>query len=139
VQISDYVSEAQDDVIALWQRCGLLRPWNDAVRDIARKQTDLNGRFLLGYDTSKLVATIMVGYDGHRGSVNYLAVDPDHTGRGYGKTLMNHAEQFLVSVGCPKINLCVRHDNDAAKGFYQELGYSEERVTFFGKRLIDDV
>jgi len=85
-----------------------------------------------------LMASIMIGYDGHRGSINFLAVDPDYARTGYGKILMAEAELFLLSVGCPKINFCVRIDNAKVIEFYQQLGYAIEPVHLLGKRLIKD-
>ena len=76
MQIYEFQDSQTEDVVALWQRCGLTRPRNDSYKDILRKQTDKNGKFFVGQDASTLIATIMVGYDGHRGSINYLAVDP---------------------------------------------------------------
>jgi ribosomal protein S18 acetylase RimI-like enzyme len=125
-------------VIALWEKCGLTRNWNNPEKDIARKNTDQNGKFLIGQIDGILMASIMVGYDGHRGSINYLAVDPDHLGAGYGKILLAEAERLLISVGCPKINFCVRTDNDKVVEFYQKLGYAIEPVHLLGKRLIKD-
>ncbi len=138
MNISNFTVEESNAVIDLWDRCGLLRSWNDPKLDIDRKLTDQNGCFLVGHDGPRLVASIMVGYDGHRGSINYLAIDPAFAGRGYGTEMMKAAEQFLISLGCPKINLCVRKGNEAAVEFYAGLGYQTEIVYFFGKRLIED-
>ena len=139
MQVSLFQDNQTETVIALWQRCALTRPWNDPYKDIQRKQTDKNGRFFVGHSGDVLMASIMVGYDGHRGSVNYLPVDPGFAGQGYGQALMHKAEEFLRSVGCPKINLCVRSDNAAVIEFYDALGYMPETVYYCGKRLIDDV
>ena len=84
------------------------------------------------------MASIMIGYDGHRGSINFLAVDPDYAGADHGKILMAEAEGFLLSVGWPKINFCGRTDNDKVIEFYQKLGYAIEPVHLLGKRLIKD-
>lgn len=80
----------------------------------------------------------MVGYDGHRGSVNYLAIDPAFAGRGYGRLLMGQAEAFLSQIGCPKVNICVRRDNEAVLAFYDSLAYEQDDVVVLGKRLIPD-
>ena len=138
MQISEFTDDQSDYVIALWEKCGLTRSWNNPEKDIARKNTDQNGKFLIGQIDGVLMASIMVGYDGHRGSINYLAVDPDHLGAGYGKILLAEAERLLISVGCPKINFCVRTDNDKVVEFYQKLGYAIEPVHLLGKRLIKD-
>jgi len=138
MQISEFTKCQTDAVVALWQRCGLTRSWNDPYKDIARKQTDKNGKFFVGHDGEVLMATIMVGYDGHRGSINYLAIDPAYSRNGFGHKLMQTAEAFLISIGCPKINLCVRRDNDTVIKFYDALGYAEETAYYCGKRLIKD-
>ncbi len=125
-------------VVALLQKCGLTRPWSDPCRDIARKQIDKNGRFLVDREAKSLIATIMVGYDGYQGSINYLVVDPQFSGHGFGRTLVQVAEEFLRGIGCAKINLCVRRENEAVIKFYDKLGYAEETVRYWGKRLIED-
>ena len=127
-----------DAVVALWQACGLTRPWNDPRRDIARKATTQPELFLVGTVIDVLVATAMVGYDGHRGWVNYLAVAEDRRGHGLARTLMKEAERLLIARGCPKLNLQLRRTNTAARGFYEAIGYTEDDTVSFGKRLIVD-
>lgn len=138
VVVRDFLPEDADPVVALWERCGLLRPWNDPYRDIARKLTDSNGAFWVATSGGELVAVVMVGYDGHRGSVNYLAVAPEYQCTGIGARLMRQAEAFLVDLGCPKVSFCVRRDNVAVMAFYDRLGYVVDDVHFLGKRLIPD-
>ena len=138
MKISEFTDDQSDKVIALWKKCGLTRSWNNPEKDIVRKNSDKNGKFLIGQIDEVLMASIMIGYDGHRGSINYLAVDPVFSGAGYGKILVVEAEQLLLSVGCPKINLCVRTDNDKVVEFYRQLGYAIEPVHLIGKRLIKD-
>ena len=138
MKISEFTNDQSDKVIALWEKSGLTRSWNDPEKDIARKNTDQNGKFLIGQIDGVLTASIMIAYDGHRGSINYLAVDPDYAGAGYGKILMAEAERFLLSVGWPEINVCVRTDNIKVVEFYQRLGYAIEPVHPLGKRLIKD-
>ena len=125
-------------VVALWQKCGLTWPWNDPYRDIARKQIDKHGWFMVGHADGWVVATIMVGDDGHRVSINYLAVDPQFSGHGVGHKLAQAAEEILRGIGYAKINLCVRRENEAVIKFYDKLGYAEETVCCCGKRLIED-
>ena len=125
-------------VIKLWQSCELVRPWNDPQKDIDRKMTDRNGVFWVGRIDGEVMASIMIGYDGHRGSINYLAIDPAFKGQGYGRQLMREAETFLISIGCPKISFCVRRDNEPVVQFYDALDYKPDDVFFFGKRLIPD-
>lgn len=125
-------------VVALWQACGLTRPWNDPRRDIARKLQVQRDLFLVGELDGELVATAMAGYEGHRGWVNYLAVAPRLQGRGFGRQLMERVEALLAAAGCPKLNLQVRAGNAAALGFYGRLGYAQDEVVSLGKRLIAD-
>jgi len=125
-------------VVALWQRCALTRPWNDPHRDIERKLAVQREWFLVGTDGVRIVATAMAGYDGHRGWVNYLAVDPDQQGRGHGRALMTEIERLLEAAGCPKLALQIRVDNEQAAGFYRSLGYTPDDVVSMGKRLIAD-
>jgi len=125
-------------VIALWRRCDLLRPWNDPNRDIDRKLAMGDELFLVGEQEDELIAAVMVGYDGHRGWVNYLAVDPSRQGQGIGRRLMHEAERRLEALGCPKLNLQVRDGNETVLAFYRSLGYRMDATVSLGKRLIPD-
>jgi ribosomal protein S18 acetylase RimI-like enzyme len=126
-------------VVQLWTDCGLVRPWNDPRRDIERKLTEQPELFLVGAVDGTVVATAMVGFDGHRGWVYYLAVTPSSQGAGYGRTLMAHAEALLLERGCPKINLQIRAGNERVMEFYRSLGYTPDDAVAMGKRLIPDV
>ncbi len=126
-------------IIALWRACGLTRPWNDPRKDIARKLTVQSNLFLVGEVEGAIVATLMGGYDGHRGWINYLAVSPAHQRRNYATALMRAVERKLLEMGCPKINLLIRSDNVAVKAFYDSLGFQEDAVISLGKRLIPDL
>jgi ribosomal protein S18 acetylase RimI-like enzyme len=128
-----------ETVVDLWQRCGLTRPWNNPRKDIARKLTTQPELFRVGEVDGELMASVVIGFDGHRGWVYYLAVSPDHRGSGHGRTLMAHAEQLLTDIGCPKLNLQVRTGNEAVIGFYAALGYDVDAVASLSKRLIPDV
>jgi len=125
-------------VITLWQECGLTRPWNDPRADIARKLTEQPELFVVGTVGTTLVATAMIGFDGHRGWVYYLAVSPEHRRRSYGRALMQEAERLLIERGCPKLNLMVRSSNTAVIEFYRKLEYVPNDVVSLGKRLIHD-
>ena len=125
-------------MVALWRRCELTRPWNDPHKDIARKRTVQSELFLVAVEDGTIVAAAMAGYDGHRGSVNYLAVDPAYRRRGFGRALMRSIEEALASRGCPKVNLLVRSANAEVIAFYQRLGYARDDVVALGKRLIPD-
>jgi len=138
MQLRSYSAADEAAVIALWQACGLTRPWNDPKRDIERKLTEQPELFLVGELEGRVVATAMIGYDGHRGWVYYVAVEPALQGHGYGRTLMARAEELLLARGCPKINLLVRQGNDAVMAFYEKLGYGADAAVSLGKRLIPD-
>jgi ribosomal protein S18 acetylase RimI-like enzyme len=125
-------------VIALWERCGLLRPWNDPHKDIARKRLLQRELFLVGFEGGAIVGTVMAGYDGHRGWINYLAVDPVRRRKGFGRALVERAERRLSELGCPKVNLQVRRENREAMAFYERIGFREDAVASFGKRLKRD-
>src|SRR5450759_3082902 len=118
MKIRAYELNDESAVIALWQECGLTRPWNDPRRDIARKLTEQPGLFLVGTYEDAVVSTAMVGFDGHRGWVYYLAVAPRHRGRSFGRILMQEAERLLIERGCPKLSLQVRSSNTKAVEFY---------------------
>lgn len=125
-------------LVALWERCGLTRPWNDPRKDIARKLTVQPELFLVGVLDGELVASVMAGYEGHRGWVNYLAVAPAHRRKGLGRRLMEEVERRLLGRGCPKLNMQVRSSNTEAIAFYRRLGYVPDDAVALGKRLIPD-
>ena len=122
-------------VIALWQACGLTRPWNDPASDIALARREANSTVLIGRDGGAIVATAMVGHDGHRGWVYYVATDPERRNRGYGRTIMNAAEDWLRAAGLAKVQLMVRRENARAGAFYQSLGYAEAQTIVFARWL----
>ena len=133
-----YSAADQQAVIDLWDRCGLLRPWNNPVKDIARKLRANSDWFLVAVIRNKVVGSIMIGYEGHRGWINYLAVDPSLRRQGVGRRLMEQAEELLRKAGCPKINLQIRSANKEAADFYASLGYLQDDVISLGKRLDPD-
>jgi ribosomal protein S18 acetylase RimI-like enzyme len=122
-------------VIALWQACGLTRPWNDPAADIALARQGSNATLLIGRDGGAIVATVLVGHDGHRGWVYYLAVDPDRRHNGYGRVMMDAAESWLRERDIEKLQLLVRADNTSVKNFYQSLGYSMQERVIYAKWL----
>ncbi len=136
--IRAYQPADEQAVIALWQACGLLRPWNDPALDILRKQSVGADLFLVGTQDNAIVSAVMGGYDGHRGWMNYLAVDPELQGTGLGRKTVRALEARLVAIGCPKVNLQIRSDNDNVIGYYKSCGYSIDDVVSMGKRLITD-
>lgn len=125
-------------VIALWHVTELTRPWNDPARDIERKLAMDDDLLLVGTIDGHVIGTVMAGYEGHRGWINYLAVDPTHRRAGHGRTLMNAAEDRLRALGCPKINLQVRASNPEAIAFYERMGFAGDDTVSLGKRLKAD-
>jgi ribosomal protein S18 acetylase RimI-like enzyme len=125
-------------VVSLWRDAGLVVPWNDPYLDIERKLTVQPELFLVVDDGDVIVGAAMVGYDGHRGWVNYLAVDESRRGEGLGALLMGEAERLLVERGCPKLNLQVRTTNTGVIEWYRSLGYALDEAVSLGKRLIPD-
>ena len=136
--IRSYQQGDEDVVIALWDACGLLAPQNDPRKDITWKLEVDPERFLVGVLDDVVVATCIAGYDGHRGSIYYLGVHPDHHRRGYGEKMMAEAERILEEAGCPKINLLVRGTNQRVVTFYEAIGYADNDCLSLGKRLIPD-
>jgi ribosomal protein S18 acetylase RimI-like enzyme len=122
-------------VIALWQRCGSTRPWNDPQADIALARQGTNATVLLGRDGDTLVASVLVGHDGHRGSVYYVTVDPEHRKKGFGRAIMTAAEDWLRSRGILKLQLMVRPDNTQVQAFYETLDYDEQERIVYAKWL----
>ena len=127
--------EDESAVIALWEAAGLTRPWNDPGRDFERALAVPNAAVLILATADAVVASVMVGYDGHRGWVYYLAVAPGHRRGGLGRRLMDAAETWLRRRGAPKIQLMVREDNVEALGFYEALGLERQKVVTLGRFL----
>ena len=122
-------------VIALWHACGLTRPWNDPQADYDLALATPTSTILVARDAGAIVASIMTGFDGHRGWVYYLAVDPAQRRHGLGRQMMAAAEEWLRAIGSPKIQLMVRGDNREATAFYKALGYDVQDVITIGRRL----
>ena len=133
--IADIADADVAAVIALWQACGLTRPWNDPASDIALARRGPHSTILIGRDTGAMVATAMVGHDGHRGWVYYVAADPERRGKGYGRAIMNAAEDWLCAAGIAKLQLLVRRENAKAGAFYQSIGYEEQPTIVFARWL----
>ena len=128
----------QQAVIDLWADCGLVVPWNDPLKDIERKLKVDPDLFLVGELNGEIVASVMGGYEGHRGWINYLAVSPHHQRKGYGRLIMEAVELAIAQKGCPKINLQIRAANNDIAAFYQSIGYDIDNVIGLGKRLEPD-
>ena len=144
LEIRAFAAADEAAAVALWRACGLLRPWNDPRKDIARKRLVQPELFLVaclpgqGDAPPRLVGTAMASYDGHRGSVYYLAVAPELKRRGIGRALMAAVEERLLGLGCPKLNVLVRTSNLQVVDFYGRLGYAQDEALSLGKRLIPD-
>jgi len=136
--IRAYQSDDEEEVIKLWRRCNLVVPWNDPKLDIERKLKVNPELFLVGLIDGKIAATVMGGYEGHRGWVNYLAVSPEYRRMGLGREIMDAVEEKLKAMGCPKINLQIRTNNFEAIKFYERVGYKMDDVVSMGKRLVED-
>ncbi|MBB4612810.1 GNAT family acetyltransferase [Novosphingobium taihuense] len=135
VSIRAATAADREATVGLWEAAGLTRPWNDPRADFDLALATLTSTVLLADDDDALIGSVMVGLDGHRGWVYYLATAPDRRGQGVGRTLMSAAEDWLKTLGSPKIQLMVRGDNAMARGFYAALGYELQEVVTLGKRL----
>ncbi len=122
-------------VVTLWERCELTRPWNDPQADIVRARGKTNSEILVGRDGQAIVATVMVGHDGHRGWVYYVAVDPDHHKMGHGRAIMTAAENWLRDRSVEKLQLLVRADNTRVQAFYETLDYDQQERIVYAKWL----
>jgi ribosomal protein S18 acetylase RimI-like enzyme len=138
IDIRPYHEKDETAVVQLWHDCRLIVPQNDPHKDIRRKGAVHPDLFLVGLVAGRIVATIMAGYDGHRGWLNYLAVTPALQRKGLGRQMVAAAEQRLRGLGCPKINLQVRKSNSQVIEFYKKLGFLEDNVLSLGKRLETD-
>jgi ribosomal protein S18 acetylase RimI-like enzyme len=135
LKIVPYKETYRDAVVALWQKCGLIHPPNDPIKDIAEKMRFQPNLFFVALVDGKVVGSVMVGYEGHRGWLNYLAVAPECQRRGYGRKLVEKAIAELAKIGCQKLNLQVRKGNASAVEFYKHVGFKEDECLSFGKRL----
>ncbi len=138
LEIRPFHDRDEETVIQLWHECGLVVPSNDPHKDIRRKCAFQSELFLVGELGGKVIATVMAGYEGHRGWINYLTVTPGCRHAGIGARLMCEAECLLLALGCPKINLQIRSRNTAVAAFYEKIGFMLEETVSMGKRLIND-
>jgi ribosomal protein S18 acetylase RimI-like enzyme len=138
IEIRAFEQDDEEAVVRLWHRCGLVTSLNDPAKDIRRKLEVHPELFLVAVLEGGVVGTVMAGYEGHRGWINYLAVDPTRQKKGIGRQLVTSVENLLKALGCPKINLQVRSGNIEVQAFYAKIGFVQEPVTSFGKRLAYD-
>lgn len=135
MDIDDLPAERFADALRLWADADLTRPWNDAEQDLRRAVAGSGSTVLAAVVEGVLVGTVMVGHDGHRGWVYYLAVAEERRGSGIGRTLMQAAENWVADRGVPKLQLLVRTENEVALDFYTRLGYEQGNVVMLGRRL----
>ncbi|MFO0990736.1 MAG: GNAT family acetyltransferase [Hyphomicrobiales bacterium] len=128
----------KEAVIGLWEACGLTRPWNEPMRDLDFARGKGNSEILVAMKGDRVIATVMAGHDGHRGTIYYLAVDPAQQGNGMGRLAVAAAESWLKERGVWKINLLIRRENAKVLGFYQALGYEPNDVVSLGRWLDRD-
>jgi ribosomal protein S18 acetylase RimI-like enzyme len=133
--IGPLLPEHHDAAVELWLEAGLTRPWNDPVLDLDRAIGGASSSVLGGIEDGAPVATAMVGHDGHRGWVYYLAVRRASRGRGHARAIMDASEAWLMARGIPKLNLMIRNDNAEALDFYLALGYTRDEVVVLSRRL----
>jgi ribosomal protein S18 acetylase RimI-like enzyme len=133
IEILDLPDDRRDDALALWHASGLTRPWNDPVADLDRALAGPSSTVLAALDGGRLAGTVMVGHDGHRGWLYYLAVDDDRRGQGIGRALVAAAETW-ASRAVPKVQLMVREENPGVVAFYERLGYERSPVVVLARR-----
>jgi ribosomal protein S18 acetylase RimI-like enzyme len=138
MEIRPYQHGDEAAVVQLWRDGNLVALHNNPHKDIRRKMAVQPELFLVGLEDGCIVASIMAGYDGHRGWLNYLAVAPDRQRSGLGRQMVAEAERRLRRLGCPKINLQVRRTNAGVMEFYRRVGFLEDDVASMGKRLEED-
>jgi ribosomal protein S18 acetylase RimI-like enzyme len=137
MDVRELTAVDREPATGLWTETGLIRPWNDPDADFDRAVDGSTSSILGAFDHDGLAATVMVGHDGHRGWVYYLAVRPTRRREGLGRRMMNEAERWLRDRGAVKLNLMIRHSNVEAVGFYQHLGYADANVTVLARWLRD--
>ena len=138
MEIRNYHLSDESQVIDLWFKCDLVRPWNNPKKDIESKLKVDPDLFLVGLLDNRIIAAVMGGYEGHRGWINYLAVDPSHQRKGYGKTIMKEIEERVKAKGAPKINVQIRSTNKSVIDSYKSIGYKIDDVIGMGKRFVED-
>ena len=139
IEIRSFQQEDEAPLIKLWEKCELVVAWNDPSKDISRNVQLDPEELLLGWYDKSLIASVMAGYEGHRGWINYLAVVPEFRRKGLGKTMMKAAKTYLEHFECPKINLQIRAQNHQVIEFYKSIGFLQEEVINLVKRLIPNL
>ena len=135
MQISELKVAEISEATALWRSVELTRPWNDPEADARKALENQSSTILVGHHEQQLIATAMVGFDGHRGWLYYVAVHPEMQGQGLGQEIIGAATRWLAERGVPKVQLMVRTENAGVIEFYERLGYEPQDVLVLGKRL----
>jgi ribosomal protein S18 acetylase RimI-like enzyme len=126
--IRNYITEDKERVIEVWKACRLIVQGNDPVNDINLKIKFQPELFFVATCDDEIIGTVMTGYDGHRGYLNYLGIHPEYRNKGYGRTLVEYSVQKLKELGCPKVNIQIRNSNTGVAGFYLKLGFTDHEV-----------
>ena len=134
-EIGDLAESEIEQAVELWRACGLTRPWNDPYADIELARVGATSTVLAAREDGALLATAMVGVDGHRGWVYYLGVAAAARRRGLGRAMMAACERWIVARGHPKLQLMVRAENRETLAFYEALGYAVQESVVLGKRF----
>jgi ribosomal protein S18 acetylase RimI-like enzyme len=137
VSVEQLTSRDRESAAALWTLVGLTRPWNDPLEDFDRALSGATSTVLGLRDQAQLIGTAMVGHDGHRGWVYYLAIAPERQGQGLGSVLMTAAEDWLRDCGAVKVQVMVRHSNQRVVTFYEGRGYEDSDVSVLAHWLND--
>ena len=131
--IRNAIESDREHVIAVWEVAGLLRPWNDPVEDFNRAIKNVTSEIFVAEEDYRIRGTVMCGFDGHRGWIYKLAVEPSTQAQGIGSALLAHAEKWLASIGAPKALLMIRSSNAGVQSFYEKSGYEVEETITMGK------
>lgn len=135
IAIRPITDDDVESVVALWEACGLTRPWNDPRDDIARARGSMEAVILVAERDGAAVGTVMVGHDGHRAWMYYVAVSPGLQGTGLGRRLVKAAEVWAAATGMQKMHLLIRPENGKVRGFYESIGYAEQPRVMMAKWL----
>lgn len=138
MSLSTLTEDQYGSAVSLWEAAGLTRPWNDPMDDLVRAVNGQTSTVLGWTMQGGLAATAMVGHDGHRGWIYYLAVAPEKQGRGLGRMMMAACEQWLIQHGAVKAQLMIRTTNESVGSFYDHLGYEISDVQVRAKWLKAD-
>jgi len=139
VEILTYSDEYRDSLVKLWQQTFPNSPLRNKLNAIINSKLAIQPElFFIAVQDNEVIGTAMSGYDGHRGWVYFVAVKLEYRRKGIGTALMKRAEESLIKLDCPKINLQIRMDNMDVVKFYESIGYKTEERVSMGKRLMED-